>query len=351
MKKNNSEIRDGMEKVTKGELLMCMELGKDITSELDSEKLIETIIRKISKLIPADNWSLLLSDQETGELSFKISLDLDLEKYRDIRLKPGEGIAGKVALDKKPMIIEDVSRSRYFNEKIDRMSGRKTRSLICVPLVFGGQTVGVIEVLNPVNLDKKTMTLLSYVADYMAIAVENTRRYRKIETLAIQDNLTGLYNTRYLYRALEELIDVSKSTKEPFSLIFLDLDNFKRVVDTYGHSNGSQVIQEVAGTIQDLIRPPAFGVSYGGDEFVVVLPGYGRERAVSKAEEIRCLMSKTLYLTNRGQEVRISASFGVATFPDDAKNMTRLLNLADTAMFRIKGKGKDAVCSIADSED
>ncbi len=328
-----------------------MDLGKDITSELDPDRLIETIIRKISKLIPADNWSLLLSDPDTGELSFKISLDLDLEQFRNIRLKPGEGIAGRVALDQRPMMIEDVSKSEFFTGKIDRMSGRITRSLICVPLVFGGQTVGVIEVLNPARLDRKTMILLSYVADYTAIAVEYTRRYQKIEKLAIQDNLTGLYNTRYLYRALEELIAFSSEQKRSFSLIFMDLDNFKRVVDTYGHSNGSQVIQEVAGTIRDLISPPSFGVSYGGDEFVVVLPDYGRDRAVDKAEEIRCLMSQTVYLVNRGHQVRISASFGIATFPDDARDMTRLLNLADTAMFRIKASGKDAVQSVNSHEN
>jgi diguanylate cyclase (GGDEF)-like protein len=187
------------------------------------------------------------------------------------------------------------------------------------------------------------MHLLTIIADYVAIAVENTRQYQQIQALAIHDNLTGLYNTRYLYAALETLTAESTTSAVPFSLIFLDIDDFKRVVDTHGHLNGSQALQEVAAVLQQRVSTPAFGVSYGGDEFVVVLPGTNKGRALHKAEEIRRTLSQTVFLANQGLQVHIQASFGVATYPEDATDRTGLLALADHAMFDVKRRGKNAV--------
>ncbi len=161
--------------------------------------------------------------------------------------------------------------------------------------------------------------------------------------LAIHDNLTSLYNTRYLYKALDGLVEQSRASNRPFSLVFLDMDNFKRVVDTYGHLNGSQVLKEVAKTLQDSLEEPAFGVAYGGDEFVLVLPETDKEEALNRVRDVRANMKKTTYLENKGLAVRISASFGIATFPDDAADRDSLLALADEALFRIKACGKDAI--------
>ena len=332
--------------LSRKEMRACIELGKILTSELDQNRLFGTILRKLSSMIPADIWSLLLLEKNTDELRFKLSVDLDMEEVKDIRIKVGNGIAGQVALTKKPMVVSDVKNNRYFNDQIDLISGKVTRSVMCVPLIFGNEVVGVIEAINPYKTTKKWLSLLMFVADYAAIAVENTRRYHDIKSLAIKDNLTGLYNTRHLYQALEEMFASSRAGESHFSLIFMDLDNFKRVVDTHGHLNGSQAIQEVAATIKEALVEPEFGVSYGGDEFVVVLPGYNKERGLKKAEEIHTLMNKTVYLSNKGLNVSISASFGVAAYPDDATNLARLLSVADKAMFQIKDRGKNAVGSL-----
>jgi diguanylate cyclase (GGDEF)-like protein/PAS domain S-box-containing protein len=165
----------------------------------------------------------------------------------------------------------------------------------------------------------------------------------KFRSLAIHDNLTGLFNTRYLYQALDALVERGSRSAERFSLVFMDMDNFKQVVDTHGHLNGSQALAEVAGTIKASLVEPAFGVAYGGDEFVIVLPGFDKPGTLAKAQEIRARMKQTRYLSARGLDVRLKASFGVATFPDDAADRTGLLALADRAMFRIKVHGKDAV--------
>jgi diguanylate cyclase (GGDEF)-like protein/PAS domain S-box-containing protein len=167
----------------------------------------------------------------------------------------------------------------------------------------------------------------------------------RFRELAVHDNLTGLYNTRHLYQALEALIASAAGTNATFSVIFIDLDHFKRVVDARGHLNGSRAIQEVAATIRDCLEPPAWAVAYAGDEFVVVLPDAGREAALSKAEDIKAKMAETAYLAGTGRHVRLAASFGLATYPDDAQDLEGLLALGDQALFSVKRAGRGGIAA------
>lgn len=329
--------------LTRRELLSCLELGKALTSELEPSQLYQSVLKKVSDLLPAANWSLLLVDEESETLRFELCVGMDLDVVKDVRLRIGEGVAGQTALQKKPIVVEDVSRCHFFYNRVDQLSNCVTRSIICVPLIFGGEVLGVIEVVNPADTGRKALDLLAVIADYAAIAVENMNRYRAIQSLAIHDGLTGLYNTRYLYEALSRLTGPTRETGRPVSLIFMDLDNFKNVVDTLGHLKGSRALQEVAKTIKACIAEPQFAVAYGGDEFVVVLPDCEKRLAQQKAEEIRREMNQTAYLSDYGHSVAIRASFGVATFPDDSSDSTGLIGLADKAMFEVKVKGKNAV--------
>jgi diguanylate cyclase (GGDEF)-like protein/PAS domain S-box-containing protein len=166
----------------------------------------------------------------------------------------------------------------------------------------------------------------------------------RFRELAVRDNLTGLYNTRHLYQALEALI-TETADGGMFSVLFIDLDRFKRVVDSRGHLNGSRAIQEVAATIRDCLEPPAWAVAYAGDEFVVVLPGSGRDAALAKAQDIKAKMARTAYLAGTGRPVRLSASFGIATYPDDAQDLEGLLALGDQALFSVKRTGRGGIAS------
>lgn len=169
------------------------------------------------------------------------------------------------------------------------------------------------------------------------------RSGKRFKYLANHDSLTGLFNTRYLYKTLDKLIKESQRTSTPFSLVFLDMDNFKRIVDTYGHLNGSQALREVAENIMEHMFEPSFGVAYGGDEFVLVFPNTSKVDVYKHVQTIRQRIKDTVYLTRHGFEVQMSASFGVATFPDDAVDRKGLLALADEAMFHIKSLGKDGI--------
>jgi diguanylate cyclase (GGDEF)-like protein len=184
--------------------------------------------------------------------------------------------------------------------------------------------------------------------EYLKLVQKALRKSeQKFKKQAIHDNLTGLYNTRHLYHALAELIKKSAARGLIFSLVFMDIDNFKQVVDTHGHLNASKALQEIAATIKTNLRAPAYGVAYGGDEFVLVLPGFNKQQALDMAETIRKRIKETTYLQKAGLKVRISSSMGVSTFPNDADTLTELLALADQAMFSVKERGKDSVCAIS----
>ncbi len=318
------------------ELLACLELGKALTSQLEQERLLETVMERVSQLTPADNWSLFVLDPVEQNLRFAVTVGLDLALVKDLRLDPSQGVVGRAVSQLQTQVVPQASQCPYFDARVDQLTGFTTRSLVCLPLVFAGRAVGALEVVNPPNVETQTLDLLCLVADFVAIAVENTQRYQAIKYLSYHDDLTGLRNTRYFYRILQDLFALGR----PLSLIFMDMDNFKGVVDTHGHLLGSQALRQVAASLQECLAPPAFGVAYGGDEFVVVLPGLSKEAAQEKITEIQAVMANTPYLAAETGGLRLSASFGLACAPQDAQDLRTLLALADQALFRMKGQRK-----------
>ena len=173
------------------------EIVKALTSSLDLKEILNTIIDKISELLQPSNWSLLLIDEETNDLKFEIVVGEGSEKIKDVRLKMGEGIAGWVAQEKKPLLVPDVAKDPRFSKKADRASKFTTKSIICVPLATRGKCLGAIELINKVeegSFGEEDLLVLTTLADYTAIAIENAMFLRKVQELTIRDDLTRLYN-------------------------------------------------------------------------------------------------------------------------------------------------------------
>jgi diguanylate cyclase (GGDEF)-like protein len=237
----------------------------------------------------------------------------------------------KFALDVVLMVAEGTVWEER-EEKLTTVKGN-TRSVLGRSLIVSGHEDSmscVIMALTDITKLKETQEALH----------KSEQLYRQ---QSLRDTLTGLYNRRYLYSALSQLIEACHKEDRTLSVLFSDLDNFKQIVDTHGHLNGSLTIKEVASTIRECLQEPAFAVSYAGDEFVVVLPDVDTDRAYEIADEIRQRISDTDYLSSQGIRAKLSASFGIATFPDHANDITGLLASSDHALFQAKKLGKGTV--------
>jgi diguanylate cyclase (GGDEF)-like protein len=329
------------------QLATLSELGKAITSTLDLNEILNVVMEKISDLLQPKNWSLLLVDEEKDELYFEIVVGEGADKVKDMRLKIGEGVAGWVAEKGFPLLVPDVNRDPRFSKKVDESSKFTTKSIIAVPLKSRGKCLGVIELINKMfgqdGFKEEDLLMLTTLADYTAIAIENARFFQRIQELTITDDLTRLYNVRHLYRFMAYETERATRYKTPISMIFLDMDKFKEINDVYGHLNGSKLLAEIAVLIINGLRKLDMACRYGGDEFVIVMPQTSKTQAHLFAEKLRTTVNEHIFLKEEGLKLTITASFGVACMPDDAKDTSELIYMADKAMYRVKNSTKNAV--------
>lgn len=327
-------------------LLTCLEFSKVLLSAYDMETLLSAVLKRIKGLIPADNWSLLLLDRPTQELYFAVVVGVNPEHLKAIRLKVGEGIAGHVAQSGQPVFIRNVDQDPRFSARADTVTGFATRSIIALPVLVRGEVIGVFEVVNVEDekyFREKYLPLLTILADYVGIAVDNVYNMQKLEARSFIDQVTGFYNTRYLICQLDQVIPEILDQGGEYSVIFLDLDNFKAVVDTHGHLKGSKVLGEVARVIYSILGPEDSLVRYGGDEFIILLPHCSKKAALDLARCLRWKLNAAYFLQEEGLNLQLTASYGIATMPEDGQDREALLLIADRAMFSSKGRGKDRI--------
>ena len=328
------------------DLLPFIEISKALTSTLNPREVLEIIMKEISELFKPRTWSLLLVDEEKNELYFEIAIGPNSEKLKKIRLKIGEGIAGWVAQHGEPVITNNPYEDERFNRKVDEIINFKTQSIIAVPLKSKGKILGVIELINELSDGKFTkddLILLQTFSDFAAIAIENARYVEKIKELTIKDDVTKLYNSRYLQEALDREISRARRHNRKLSIIFIDIDHFKHVNDTYGHLVGSKVLAEFGELLRNSLREIDIPTRYGGDEYVIILPETDKESAVKVAQRIRKKLKEHVFLENEGYQIKITASFGISTYPDDALEKLDLLRLADNAMYKVKETTRDDI--------
>jgi len=332
-------------KKTAQRLAILTDIVKTANSILEPRKVIELIMAKIQQLIPSEAWSMLMVDEEKQELTFELALG---EKGRDVssfRVKMGEGIAGWVAQTGKPTIVNDTSRDPRFARRFDSQTQFQTRSILCAPLISRGRTIGVVQVINRRGgkFTQADLEVLLTLVEPCAIAIENAILFQRTEQLTITDDLTKLFNSRYLNLYISREIKRCKRHGIPLSVIFLDLDGFKGVNDAYGHLAGSRTLTEVGGILVEAVRESDILARYGGDEFVVVLPETPPSGALVIAERIRRAIESHSFLKDQGLEARISASFGIASYPDHALTPEGLIQKADQAMYRVKERDKNGI--------
>jgi diguanylate cyclase (GGDEF)-like protein len=308
-------------------------------------------MRRAKELSEAETWTVFLVDEGTGELVFERTEGKKTKETQKFRLMIGEGIAGWVAKEGIPVLVPDVSQDKRFSQKIDRALNlkHKIKSIMCVPVKSSEKPLGVIEVFNKITgepFTREDFNQLIKLFDQSSILIERALLYQKVEELSITDDLTKLFNTRYLNRSIEMEIQRSLRYRTSVSLIFMDIDYFKHVNDRYGHLVGSKILAEVGQLLIKNLRSVDVVVRYGGDEFVIVLPHTPPVAAAQIAERIRKAVERNIFLEKEGYTLRITASFGVASYPESARSKEELLRLADEAMYKVKYHTKNGVHAI-----
>jgi diguanylate cyclase (GGDEF)-like protein len=188
------------------------------------------------------------------------------------------------------------------------------------------------------------------IAAHAELALTNAERYHQAKERAFIDDVTEVYNARYLLQATDREIHRAARSGKELSVLFLDLDRFKRVNDQYGHLIGSNVLRRLSEVLLDCVRQVDTLARYGGDEFTILLVDTGLRGGVQVAERIRRTVAETIFEGTSGAPIRLTISIGVATFPDHAGDRESLLDVADKAMYRAKSKGRNCVCSAAELE-
>jgi diguanylate cyclase (GGDEF)-like protein len=315
-------------------------------SELDPHRIVEMAMEQVSLFLNLRAWLFLLADAEQGLLAVEQTGGDGVGVMKGARIRVGDGIAGRCAQRRQPVLVEDVGTdgSTYGVPELPRQMA--ARSIVAVPLLSRGRLIGVVEAVDTMNAARfrgEDARLLSLLLEPAAVAVDNALLLRRSEELSITDDLTKLYNSRFLNATLRREVERSKRYRTPVSLIFLDLDGFKSVNDQYGHLFGSRTLVEVGSVIKTTVREIDVVSRFGGDEFTVILPQTGPEGAQIIAERIRQRIEETTFLASEGLGVRITASVGIASFPDHGRSKDDLIARADQAMYTVKGRGKNGV--------
>jgi diguanylate cyclase (GGDEF)-like protein len=217
------------------------------------------------------------------------------------------------------------------------------------PLECRGRTVGAIVAIDRMpssrqpRLSASTLSALLAVLEPGAIALDNALRVQRAEALSVTDDLTQLYNSRYLSQVLRRETKRATRSGRPLSLLFIDLDGFKSINDTHGHLFGSRALVEAAGVIRASARETDVVARFGGDEFALVLPDTGADGAVYVGERIRERLAAHRFLERDGLSISLTASVGVSTLPDVATTAEGLIQAADQAMYWVKDRGKNGI--------
>jgi diguanylate cyclase (GGDEF)-like protein len=327
------------------ELVIFHDVAKALTSSLDLDSILQTIMEKMAEYFRPDTWSLLMVDEERNELYFAIAVGSAAEALKNVRLKVGEGIAGWVAKNGERLIVPDVMTDPRFAKRIDEMTKWETRSIICVPLRSKHRVLGVIQLVNVEmrGFSDQELFFLQSLCDYAAIAIENARAVEKIQELTITDDCTGLYNARHLYKTLETEVYRSSRFGYEFSVLFIDLDHFKQVNDTHGHLIGSKLLTDIGYLIKAQLRLIDYAFRYGGDEFVVLLPQTGKDSAMVVAKRLRDSLRTAIFCKEENLNLNIRASIGLATYPHDAKSPHDIIRQADEMMYMVKNTTRDNI--------
>jgi len=334
-------IQKELEKEKKN-LEILLQASQELGNSLKLEDTYEVINRMIKKLVSCQTCIVFLLKDVEGEP--QLVAEEVTGPYREyvftvktFPISSSETIVGWVASERKPYIIADTEVEKNPPPMI-----RYERSEMAVPLISKDECIGVIYVgqqkANAFSHDD--LNLLSTLANQTSIAVTNAKLYEKTHNMATTDGLTGLYTHRYFQEKLEEEVQKAQRYQTHMAMLMVDTDHFKQYNDTYGHPDGDMLLKEICKLLKSYVRDTDIVCRYGGDEFTLILVEADKKTAINTAERIR----QAIQLRLNQRDVKITASIGVASYPEDATNKTDLMAQADASVYKAKHGGRNRVC-------
>ncbi len=308
--------------------------------------LYEAILDMSVHLVYAEKGSLMLFDEDTAYLTIKAAKGINKRLFGEIKIRASEGIVGKVFMEGVPLMVDDIARAeRGFPKKRPKY---RTGSFISIPLKIGKETIGVLNISDKITgevFSEEDLVLLRYFASYASIALERTMYYSlagQLRGLSITDFLTNLFNRRYFEERFFEELQRSERHNLSFSLVMMDIDDFKLFNDTEGHLAGDEVLKSIAKIAKDSLRVIDVIARFGGEEFAVIMPQTKKDEAFLVAERIRKSFKEQLPRTWKTFPLdNMTLSIGIATFPDDGKDREEVIRNSDKALYMAKTGGKD----------
>ncbi len=313
-----------------------LDIVRAVNATLEPDKIAEALVERASLWIPAPCWAVVSADP-SGQLS--VIAD------RGLMADMGPSIFA--------MADWVMNRGQEFASadlRTDtRLQNPAIGSVLAFPLVSRGHRIGALLGLDRVasahepRLAPATLRAVRVLLEPAAVALDNAVQFKRLDQLSVTDDLTQLYNSRYLNSVLRRETKRASRSGRPLSLLFIDLDGFKSINDTHGHLFGSRALVEAAVVIKGSARETDVVARFGGDEFALVLPDTGAEGAFSVGERIRDRIAAHTFLSGDNLSIHLTASVGVATLPDAAASAEELVQAADKAMYAVKDCGKNGI--------
>jgi diguanylate cyclase (GGDEF)-like protein len=307
-----------------------------VNATLDPERVAEALVARVSDWIPAPGWLVLAVDGGGRARSMAV------EGLTPVLETAAQAIGAWVMRTGEVYSSGSVGDDR-------RILDATGAAAIAFPLDCRGRTIGAIVAIDRVpaksapRLARSTVDVLLAGIEPGAIALENALRVQRAEALSVTDDLTQLYNSRYLSQVLRRETKRASRSGRPLSLLFVDLDGFKGINDQHGHLFGSRALVEAASVIRTSARETDMVARLGGDEFALILPDTGSEGAAAVGDRVRDRIAEFQFLQADGLAIRLTVSVGVATLPDVADSADGLIQAADDAMYWVKDHGKNGI--------
>jgi diguanylate cyclase (GGDEF)-like protein len=335
----NRSLREKLE-----ELRTFWTLSRILSSTLNMEEVFRLALHLIGRSLQVDAYALLLLDETSGRLTIKASFGLPEESAHALSLRPGEGISGLVAETGHPMVVPDVSAEARF---VERSCFPGHGAFLCVPLqVKRGPVIGVLNAHKPEPqaFVRNDIDQFQSVGNQVAVALENAQLYQRTKELSSRDELTGLFNRRYFFEHLETEIQRARRYRRAFTILMLDLDQFKHYNDTHGHLCGDQVLRQAGELLVSNTRRADVVARFGGEEFVILLPEIDKQGGALVAEKIRTKLAQyPFHGRERQPNGQLTVTVGLAAYPYDSDNGLELVDIADRALYVGKRQGGNRV--------